>query len=190
MNEIQSAGLSEKKLNASSIGMLLFITVEVMFFMGLISAYFIAKKSTSVWPPLGQPRLPIASTALNTFILLSSGFFLFLSQKALHETCAFIGKSKRLFIYSLILGACFVIFQGVEWFRLISFGLTVKSSTFGSFFYIIIGAHAFHAIAAIGLILSVFLQKEFSKTRYSAASLFWYFVVLMWPVIYISVYIL
>ena len=40
-------------------GMLMFVMTEVMLFAGLISAFSIARSSAILWPPPGQPRLPL-----------------------------------------------------------------------------------------------------------------------------------
>ena len=50
----------------------------------------------------------------------------------------------------MLLGAFFVLFQGVEWVALLREGLTLTSSTHGAFFYLIIGTHALHAVVALG----------------------------------------
>ena len=57
--------------------MIIFVATEIMFFAGLMSAHTIAKATVlgGVWPPPGQPRLPVERTAINTAILLLSGDF-------------------------------------------------------------------------------------------------------------------
>jgi heme/copper-type cytochrome/quinol oxidase subunit 3 len=74
-----------KPIVASGVrGMLVFIFTEVMFFAGLISAHTIgrAQNAGGMWPPYGQPRLPVEETAVNTAALLVSGIVLFLSWGA------------------------------------------------------------------------------------------------------------
>ncbi len=72
-------------------------------------------------------------------------------------------------------------------------GLTVQSSTYGAFFYLIVGAHALHAVAALfalGYCYLRFSKHELPHTTFSATQLFWYFVVLLWPILYVLVYVL
>ena len=66
-------------IDSRQFGMLLFIVTEVMFFASLVSAYLIIRSGLEEWPPWGQPRLPVWSTALNTAVLLSSGVAAYLS---------------------------------------------------------------------------------------------------------------
>ena len=129
------------------IGMSIFIVTEVMFFAALISAYLVISSGQDEWPPWGQPRLPIETTALNTFVLLASGFSMFFSQKLFRDNKIFEGR--KLMGISIILGTIFLIAQGSEWIELIDFGLTVSSSVYGGLFYLIIGAHGLHVLGTI-----------------------------------------
>jgi cytochrome c oxidase subunit 3 len=129
------------------LGMLMFLFTEIMLFAGLISAHSIARASSIVgWPPPGQPRLPFEETALNTAALLLSGVLVFFAQRSLRRDRK---RTEALLALGIALGTLFVGFQGVEWLGLIREGLTLTSSTHGAFFYLIVGVHALHAIAAL-----------------------------------------
>ena len=186
-------GVSESRtqqlIPSSVFGMLLFVVVEIMLFAGFISAFSIVKASAIVWPPPDQPRLPLEETALNTAALLASGVLLFLARRTFRKNP--VGARKPL-LASMLLGGFFVICQGVEWVRLIAEGLTLTSSTLGSFFYTIIGIHALHAVAALILLAYAWwqLQKGWLESSLLAATeVFWYFVVGVWPILYAVVYL-
>jgi heme/copper-type cytochrome/quinol oxidase subunit 3 len=92
----------------------------------------------------------------------------------------------------MLLGAAFVGLQGREWVLLVTQGLTLTSSTLGSFFYLIIGAHALHAGVALGVLAWVWWRLErgwLASSTLAAAEIFWYFVVGVWPVLYWRVYL-
>jgi cytochrome c oxidase subunit 3 len=175
---------------AAVLGMLIFVFVELMMFAGLISAHSIVRASNLfAWPPPGQPRLPIEQTALNTVALLLSGVALFLGQRAYRQDPA---SARVPLAIAMALGAFFVVFQGLEWLALIGEGLTLTSSNHGSFFYLIVGMHALHAIAALGVLASAgwLLQtRRLRPARLAAACVFWYFVVGLWPILYWRVYL-
>jgi len=175
-------------LPSSVLGMLIFVITETMLFAGMISAFMIVRGSAPIWPPPGQPRLPAGETALNTAALLASGVALYLAQRAFRRDPA----RARLPLFAAIgLGAFFVLFQGVEWFRLIREGLTLTSSTHGSFFYLIVGTHALHAVAAILALAwtgSLLLQSRLRQTTFASVQVLWYFVVGIWPILYLRVY--
>jgi heme/copper-type cytochrome/quinol oxidase subunit 3 len=169
--------------------MLIFVFTEVMLFAGLISAFTIVRASAFAWPPPGQPRLPVEATAVNTAALLASGLLLFLARRIVHREPA---RAGWLLLLSMLLGGFFVAFQGAEWVALIGQGLTVTSSLQGSFFYLIVGLHALHAFAALGLLAYAWLrlrQGWLAPGVFSAAGIFWYFVVGVWPVLYLRVYL-
>jgi cytochrome c oxidase subunit III len=129
------------------LGMIIFVVTEIMFFTGLISAYMIAEGAAPLgWPPPGQPRLPVGETALNTAALIASGVLLFFAGRSLKRSEP---KAKWLLLASIALGAFFVLFQGAEWVALIREGLTLTVTTHGSFFYLIVGVHGLHAVAAL-----------------------------------------
>ena len=93
---------------------------------------------------------------------------------------------------SVALGGFFVLAQGMEWVRLLKDGLTLTSSQLGSFFYVIVGTHALHAVVAIvfmALAWQSMRAGRLTRPRLGAVQLFWYFVVLVWPVLYWKVYL-
>lgn len=170
-------------------GMLIFVLSEIMFFSALISAHMVVKSQAGVWPPPGQPRLPVEFTAVNTSFLMASGFVLFLAGRAFKREPA----RARVPLYGAIgLGALFVGLQGVEWARLLGDGLTVSSSTHGAFFYLIVGLHALHAVSAIlglGWVALRLHRGVATLEQLQTAQVFWAFVVGVWPFIYWQVYL-
>lgn len=173
------------------VGMLLFIFVETMLFASFISSYLIISSSASNWPPLGQPRLPILTTGVNTLILLFSGLALVFSYRLFSMEGNTL-RVKKLFLAALVLGMTFFSFQGYEWVRLIHFGLTLQSGVYGSFFYLIIGFHGLHVLAA-SVILALMYRRlhgnRLKRESFAAVLALWLFVVGVWPVLYYLVYI-
>jgi heme/copper-type cytochrome/quinol oxidase subunit 3 len=171
--------------------MLIFVLTEIMVFAAFISAYLVVSSSAPAWPPADQPRLPIEATAFNTLVLLLSGFFTFRANKAFFLPGQ-EGKACKLFLIAILLGTFFVLFQGYEWIGLINFGMTMTSGPYGSFFYLIVGGHALHAVVAI-LILSVAYWKmkrsTLTPSEFWTGQAFWYLVVGLWPVLYWLVYL-
>jgi heme/copper-type cytochrome/quinol oxidase subunit 3 len=173
------------------LGMLLFIFTEVMFFAGLVSAHAIVRSQAAgqMWPPYGQPRLPVQETAINSLALLVSGVVLVLTWYAYRREPS---GARIPLLLSIVLGLVFVSMQGVEWAALLADGLTLQSSTYGGFFYLIVGSHALHAVGALGGLVWAFdrLDKNrLTSSQLATVSAFWYFVVLVWPLLYWKVYL-
>lgn len=173
------------------VGTALFVFTELMLFSGLISAHviFMSSRVGEMWPPIGQPRLPAEATALNTVALIASGVVLLMAQLA-------YSRAPRRALTPLaiagVLGAVFVVGQGREWVALIGEGLTLTSSTYGAFFYVIVGMHALHGVAALGALFWAWRRLRagrLTQAQLTSVQMFWYFVVLIWPVIYFQVYL-
>ena len=186
-----SAPNAGKRLPNSVLAMMIFVIAEIMFFAGLMSAHTIARATAmgGVWPPIGQPRLPVERTAFNTAILLASGALLFIASRRARD-----GYEKALgyLAAAIATGIAFVLLQGVEWVALLREGLTMTSSTHGAFFYLIVGTHALHAVVAIAALAALYFPMRrgtLAPSTFAATQVFWYFVVLIWPVIYLRVYL-
>ena len=171
------------------LGMSIFVASEAMLFAGLISAFSISRAGSLLgWPPPGQPRLPAEETALNTVALLASGVVLWLAGRAHREEQR---RAARPMLVALGLAAFFVLFQGWEWIQLLGQGLTMRSSQHGAFFYLIIGIHGLHclaAIAALGWAHRRLATGVLAASTFQAVRVFWYFVVGLWPILYWRVY--
>lgn len=170
-------------------GMMIFVLTEIMFFAALISSQMVVRSQVMIWPPAGQPRLPALQTGINSSFLLLSGVLLYFAGRAFKRESA---SAKRLIWASVGLGALFVGLQGVEWVRLIGQGFTLSSSSAGAFFYLIVGLHALHAVAAIlGLTwVAARVQRGVATLeQLQTAQIFWAFVVGVWPILYWQVYL-
>jgi heme/copper-type cytochrome/quinol oxidase subunit 3 len=169
-------------------GMLIFVFTELMLFGGFLSAFTIIKSGSVVWPPPGQPRLPFAETAFNTALLLASGAALVWTRRVFARDRA---AARRPLLAALLLAAAFVVLQGREWAALLAQGLTLTSSSLGSFFYMVIGLHALHVVIAIALLGRAWRRLArgwLASSQLATAEVFWYFVVGIWPVLYLVMY--
>jgi heme/copper-type cytochrome/quinol oxidase subunit 3 len=172
----------------------IFLGTEAMFFAALISAYLVIRAGEPVWPPLGQPRLPVAATAANTLVLVASGALCWRAGRAFASRFR-SGRSAGLLTWAWALGALFVLLQGSEWVRLVRFGLTLGSGVYVGLFYVIVGTHAAHVTGALGMLgyvawrLSRPGERASDSSVFQAARMLWYFVVGIWPLLYVLVYL-
>ena len=175
------------------LAVLMFLGAEAMFFAGLIGAYIVFRLGSPVWPPPFQPRLPIAVTGVNTAILVTSAFTMRWGLRAIAAGSR--DKLIRLLGLTGLLGGIFLAIQGLEWIRLIHFGLTLSSSVYGGLFYTIIGFHGLHVAGALVWLLVVFglaTRGRFTRERHigvQTCAMYWTFVVALWPVLYGIVYL-
>jgi len=184
---------NSKPISNGLIGMVLLVITEIMFFAGLISAYLVNRAGVSVWPPSGQPRLPVEMTAVNTLVLMFSGIFFYLLAKNYIKNQK---KSLKWLILAIVFALLFIGIQGYEWIQLLNFGLSSTSGVYGAFFYSIIGMHAFHILIGLGFLFYLWFKirtnispKE-GHNKIKAVGVFWYFVVGIWPILYYMVYLM
>jgi heme/copper-type cytochrome/quinol oxidase subunit 3 len=170
------------------------IAAEVMLFAGLISGFFVLRFGAAVWPPPFQPRLPVAVTGVNTVILLASSVAVAAAVRALARGA--VSRVVARLGVAAALGATFLVVQGYEWVRLIGFGLTASSGAYGATFYTLIGAHALHVVGALvwlGVARAFVRSGRVSAARAGglrACAMYWHFVVGLWPILYVTVYLL
>ena len=180
-------------MHSNVLGMLFFILSEFMLFGALIIAFLFGRLSRALWPPPGQPRLPIIATGFNSLFLLASGYTMLKAWQAIRSDDS--EKCASWLLSTGILGSFFFVFQGYEWAGLIQFGLALQSNFFGALFYVVVGMHALHvfiAVIAIFIVYSRTKKYDYSSHRNAGVSMcaiFWWFVVCVWPFLYIFVYI-
>lgn len=181
-------------MGANVLGMLVFIASETVLFLTLIVTFAVVRAGYPEWPPSDQPRLPVMVSFFNTFVLLGSGAAMFGAWRSIR--CGRVPSSRRLLTTATLLGILFLLVQGVEWVRLIEFGLAVTRNIYGAVFYVTVGMHAIHVfIAVLGLL---YVSCRFGKGAYTRAAhdgltmggMFWGFVVLVWPLLFVFVYLL
>ena len=175
------------------LAMIVLITGESMLFAGLIGMYLVFRLAARTWPPPDQPRLPLGLTTLNSAVLLVSAFPLAGALGAIRRGEA--GRVARRVELTALLGTVFLAIQGAEWARLVRHGLTLGSGTYGGSFYVLIGCHALHVLAAVAWLAVVAVlarRRGFTRARHAAlemCTLYWYFVCGLWVVLFPLVYL-
>jgi heme/copper-type cytochrome/quinol oxidase subunit 3 len=188
-------GGSDHRLSLSNarLGMLTLIGGEIMFFGGLIIAFLNLRLGAAVWPPPGQPRLPVGLTALNSLVLLASSATFVRALRAVRAGDR--AGLPRWLGWTWGLGVLFLVIQGVEWTRLVGFGLRVSSGVYGATFYTLIGIHGAHVLGAVAWLtvaLGLARAGRYSRQRHVGlvcCAMYWHFVVALWPLLYVLVYL-
>jgi cytochrome c oxidase subunit III len=186
--------------NMVSVGTIVWLSSELMFFAGLFAMFFTVKaqNSTGHWPPPlhpgGEPihlDLPFATPF--TVILILSSVTCQLGVFAAEKGDVF--GLRRWYTLTLIMGAIFVGGQATEYVKLIAEGVTIPSGGFGTVFYLTTGFHGLHVIG--GLIAFVYLlirtrMSKFTPAQATAAivvSYYWHFVDIVWIGLFAVIYI-
>lgn len=176
------------------LGMYIFILSELILFITLLVILFWLRSGHAMdWPPPGQPRLPLGITGVNTLFLLFSGYSMFRAYRSVQQNAS--AQLTRWLMITCVMGVVFLTVQGFEWIRLMRFGLSMNSSLYGAMFYSIIGLHALHVLITVVVLLYLWVRSTYqiytaeSHTSIALGYMFWLFVVLIWPILYILVYL-
>ena len=182
------------------LGMLLFITSEVMFFAGLFAAYFNTRANSPQWPTInvetGEPFqldiLPLVGPA--TVLLILSSFTCQFAVWGIRrgDRTAFL----RNIAVTFVIGIVFLIMQATDYVALANEGLTLSSGTFGTTYFTLTGfhgAHVFGGAIMLGVVLYRGLAGQFSARHHDAVeavSLYWHFVDVVWILLFSLLYLL
>ncbi|MEH1928587.1 cytochrome c oxidase subunit 3 [Nostoc sp.] len=171
-------------------GFIVFLLSESVIFLSFFAGYIIYKTTTPNWLPAGVSGLEVKDPAINTVILVSSSFVIYLAERALQRHDL---KEFRLYLFATIaMGTYFLVGQAIEWSHL-EFGFT--SGTFGGTFYLLTGFHGLHVLTGI-LLQLIILVRSFIPGNYetghfgvNATSLFWHFVDVIWIILFLLIYV-
>ncbi len=183
-------------LSNARLAVLVLLGAETMLFSGLIGAFLVFRVGNVTWPPPSHIgiELPRMITGINTALLLLSGYTMFQAHRAIQRDQ--VKQLRRWLLITGVLGVLFLGVQGSEWVQLIRNGLTLQSGVYGGIFYVLIGCHALHVLTAVIWLLVVYgmaVAGRFSAERYvgvDTCTIYWIFVVALWPILYVLVYLL
>ncbi|MFM5905028.1 MAG: heme-copper oxidase subunit III [Micrococcales bacterium] len=191
--------------SATSVGTIVWLGSEVMFFAGLFAMYFsLRANSPEMWAAETE-KLNVPFALINTLILVSSSFtaqFGVFAAERMQPRATGWSPTKwgmvEWFLLSYLLGAVFVSGQVWEYTTLImQEGVSLDSNSYGSSFYITTGFHALHVtgglVAFLLIIGKTFAAKKFGHYEATGAivvSYYWHFVDVVWIGLFLIIYVL
>jgi cytochrome c oxidase subunit III len=200
----QNTSVVINRPSATSVGTIVWLASEVMFFAGLFAMYFsLRANAPEIWANDTQ-ILDVGFALINTLILVASSFTaqfgVFAAERmqprATGKSPAKWGLVEWFFI-SYVLGAIFVAGQVLEYATLVSEGVSISSNSYGSAFYITTGFHALHVtgglIAFLLIIGRTYAAKKFGHAEATGAivvSYYWHFVDVVWIGLFLIIYVL
>ena len=192
--------------NAVSVGTIVWLSSELMFFAGLFAMYFTHRSvSGDIWQEnyvlLNIPwDLTITAVLVASSVTAQMGVFA-AERFQPRRTGSLLDVRKwgmeEWFVLTFIMGAFFVAGQMFEYAELVSHGVTVSSSPYGSVFYIMTGFHALHVIGGLVAFLLI-LGRSFAANRFGhleatgavVVSYYWHFVDVVWVAMFFIIYFL
>jgi len=206
----------EQQLEASTLGMWVFLVTEIMFFGGLFMAYIVYRTMyPAAWVESSQ-ELNVMMGGINTGVLICSSLTMVLAVRS-----AQVGSRMGQIVFlvlTILLGATFLVIKYFEYKAKFEHGLVpgphwdphavmpdgtlervalpFGSQIFFSLYFIMTGIHAAHMVVGIGLMTTILVMAwkgRFSPEYYGPveiSGLYWHFVDIIWIFLFPLLYLL
>jgi cytochrome c oxidase subunit 3 len=189
-----------------SVGTIIWLSSELMFFAALFASYFtIRSVSPELWAQ-NTAKLNVPFAAVNTTVLVLSSVTCQLGVFAAER--GQVGRNRGIadprgwglrewFMLTYVMGAIFIAGQVTEYTSLVQEDTTISSSAYGSMFYLTTGFHGIHVTGGLVAFLLVlgrtYVAKRFTHEQAVSAivvSYYWHFVDVVWIGLFATIYLI
>ena len=189
-----------------SVGTIVWLASELMFFAALFASYFtIRAVSPDLWA-IETAKLNVPFAFFNTTVLVLSSVTCQMGVFAAER--GQVGRQgsvlnpvkwglREWFVLTYLMGAFFIGGQVYEYAALISEGVTLSSTAYGSVFYLTTGFHGLHVTGGLFAFLLVlgrtFVARRFTHEQAVSAivvSYYWHFVDVVWIGLFATIYLI
>jgi cytochrome c oxidase subunit 3 len=180
--------------NITSVGTIVWLSSELMFFAGLFAMFFsIRAAAPELWAE-HTPKLNLPYALTFTTILVASSITCQLGVFRAERGDVY--GLRRWFTITFLMGLTFVLGQVVEYGELVHEGIRINADGYGSMYYRTTGFHALHVTGGL-LAFVVYLIRttmgRFTPAQASSAivvSYYWHFVDAVWIALFAMIYFL
>jgi cytochrome c oxidase subunit III len=190
--------------NLVSVGTIIWLSSELMFFAGLFAMYFTMRSVHSDHWPMQLPDGKEIDLALwhgipayalpFTIVLVASSFTCQWGVFAAEQGDVF--KLRRWFTFTFVLGLISFLGQANEYRMQVGEGNTISATGYGSVFYLTTGFHGLHVIG--GLIAFIYFLVRTALAKFTPAqataaivvSYYWHFVDIVWIGLFSVIYLI
>jgi cytochrome c oxidase subunit III len=178
--------------NMVSVGTIVWLSSELMFFAALFAMYFsIRAAAPGMWAE-HTPKLDVPYATVNTIILVLSSVTCQMGVFAAEKGDVF--ALRRWFTLTFVMGLIFVLGQLNEYRSLVEEGVRLNGDGYGSMFYLTTGFHGLHVTG--GLIAFIVYMIRTTMGRFTPAqatsaivvSYYWHFVDVVWIALFLMIY--
>jgi cytochrome c oxidase subunit III len=173
-----------------TVGTVVWLASELMFFGGLFAAYFTLRAETAVWPP-SDVTLETGFSAVFTVVLIVSSGTIHMAGKALERGDR--AGVQRWIVITFLLGGLFLANQ-IREFLVNDF--SISSHAYGSIYYLMTGFHGLHVAAGLILLLiglTMVVNAGTLERRTPAVesvTYYWHFVDVVWVGLFTTIFLI
>jgi cytochrome c oxidase subunit III len=180
--------------NMVSVGTIVWLSSELMFFAALFAMYFsIRAAAPELWAEHTKV-LNIPYALVFTIVLVSSSITCQIG--VFRAERGDVHGLRRWFALTFVMGLIFVLGQVNEYTHLVDEGIKINGDGYGSMFYLTTGFHGLHVtggLIAFVLYLARTAMGRFTPAQATAAivvSYYWHFVDVVWIALFAMIYFL
>ncbi|GJF32944.1 heme-copper oxidase subunit III [Kitasatospora sp. NBC_01539] len=183
--------------NLVSVGTIVWLSSELMFFAALFAMYFTLRSvmGQEFWHEKAE-ALNVPFSSVNTTILVLSSLTCQLGVFAAER--GDVKKLRSWFVITFVMGAIFIGGQIFEYTELVKVdGLSLSSDPYGTVFYLTTGFHGLHVTGGLIAFLLVlgrtYAARRFTHEQATAAivvSYYWHFVDVVWIGLFATIYLI
>jgi cytochrome c oxidase subunit III len=189
-----------------SVGTIIWLSSELMFFAALFASYFTIRSVSPVLWAENTEKLNVPFAAVNTTILVLSSLTcqlgVFAAERGqVGRTGSVLKVSgwglREWFVLTYVMGSVFIAGQATEYISLVGEGVTIPSSAYGTMFYLTTGFHGLHVtgglIAFLFVLGRTFVARRFTHEQAVSAivvSYYWHFVDVVWIGLFATIYLI
>ena len=193
---------------ASTLGMWMFLTTEILFFGGILCAYWVYRVMYPEAWAVGAAQQNWKWGSVNTIVLIVSSLTMALAVRA--AQLGRRGGQVLMLVLTLVFGTVFLVVKGVEYHAHWEEGLfpgdawhwnhvpelAPKVQLFMTFYWGLTGLHALHMVIGVGLLLWIIWRAwrgHFGPQYYGPVEvmgLYWHFVDIVWIFLFPFLYLI
>jgi cytochrome c oxidase subunit III len=172
-----------------NVGVIVWLSSELMFFAGLFAAYFTLRSVNDVWPP-DDVELETVRTALATAVLVAS-------SGTMHLAVGHAVRGRRRAAITWLgvtglLGALFLANQVAEYAQAT---FQLDDHAYGSIFYLMTGFHGLHVLGGLVFMAAVAAaiagrSRAPAGPTVEVCGYYWHFVDAVWVAMFATIYLL
>ena len=196
-----------QQIDASTLGMWVFLVTEIMFFGGLFTAYLVYRHASPEGFAEASHHLNVTWGAVNTIVLIVSSLTMAMAVRSAQISSP--AKTQVAWIgATMLLGAAFLGVKAIEYTDKFTHHLVpgpnfhwegkhpAPAQMFYSLYFCMTGLHALHMIIGLGIMSVIGImawRRQFDADYYTpveVAGLYWHFVDIVWIFLFPLLYLI
>jgi len=166
--------------------MWILILGELAVFGAAFIGFAVARTLDPVTFAAGQAHLDGTLGAVNTMVLVTSGFFA--ARGVVAGRQGRTARARAAMLAAAAIGMVFLVVKGVEYAATLGAGYSIDSDGFFTLYFLLTGFHALHVV--MGIVVLCIVARWPGVENLETGAAFWHMVDLIWVILYPLIYLI